>query len=343
MLRNALLPLSLLAAFAAAAPVVAQTPDRSPPDPRTAPGHPSDAPKTDEPDAPVPDATPMPKPGAARAGKTMQEVLDASQPSDWRPLDPENTLYLEVDGGRVIIELAPQFAPAHVANIRALARGHWWDGLSINRVHENFVVQWGDPAEDPAQAKPFPAGVQPKIPVEFTIAAAGVPFTRLPDVDGWAPQVGFSNGIPAARDPDANLAWPAHCYATVGAGRGDTADSSTGAELYVVIGQSPRQLDRNITTVGRVVQGMELLTVLPRGTGPLGFYTEPAQRTPIRAIRLEADVPAAQRENIEVFRTDTPAWEALVESRRNRPDTWYLHPAGHVDLCNLPLPVREKP
>ena len=340
MFRNAL-PLSLLVALIAA-PVAAQAPT-TPADPRTAPGHPSNAPRTDEPDAPLPDATPMPKPQPARAGRTMQDVLDASAPSDWRPLDPENTLYLELESGRVVIELAPQFAPAHVANIRALARGHWWDGLSINRVHENFVVQWGDPEEDPAKAKPFPAGAKPKIPAEFAVAADGVPFTRLPDVDGWAPQVGFSNGIPAARDPAANLAWPAHCYAAVGAGRGDTADSSTGAELYVVIGQSPRQLDRNITTVGRVVQGMERLTALPRGTGPLGFYTEPAMRTPIRSIRLAADVPEAQRERLEIFRTDTAAWADLVESRRNRRDAWYLHPAGHIDLCNLPVPVREKP
>src|SRR5688500_13380051 len=133
MFRNAALPLSLFAAFAAA-PVDAQTP-ATPPDPRTAPGHPSDAPKTDVPDAPVPDATPMPQPVPARAGRTMQEVLDASTPSDWRPLDPLNTLYLELDSGRVVIELAPQFAPKHVGNIRALARGRWWDGLSINRVH----------------------------------------------------------------------------------------------------------------------------------------------------------------------------------------------------------------
>ena len=130
---------------------------------------------------------------------------------------------------------------------------------------------------------------------------------------------------------------------TVGAGRGMEADSSNGTELYVVIGQSPRQLDRNITTVGRVISGMERLSVLARGTGPLGFYEKAGQRTPIRAIRLAATVPEAEREPIEVFRTDTPAWEALVESRRNRRDDWYRHPAGHIDLCNVPVPVRAIP
>lgn len=274
---------------------------------------------------------------------TMQDVLDASTPDDWRRLDPENTLYLELDSGRVVIELAPAFAPAHAANIRALARGGYWDGLSINRSHDNFVVQWGDAdGEDPAKAKPL-GDAKAKLPAEFTRAAEGLAFTKLPDVDGWAPEVGFSQGIPAARDPKANLAWPAHCYATVGAGRGMEADSSNGTELYVVIGQSPRQLDRNITTVGRVVAGMERLSVLPRGTGPLGFYEKPEQRTTIRAIRLAAAVPEAEREQIEVFRTDTKAWEALVESRRNRRDDWYRHPAGHIDLCNVPVPVRAIP
>ncbi len=275
--------------------------------------------------------------------KTMQEILDASTPADWRRPDPENLLYLELDSGRVIIELAPRFAPAHVANIRALARGHYWDGLSINRVHENFVVQWGDPnGDDPAKAKPL-GDAKATLPAEFTTDATGVPFTRLPDVDGWAPQVGFSDGLPAARDPKAGIAWPAHCYAAVGAGRAMAPDSSNGTELYVVIGQSPRQLDRNITTVGRVLQGMERLTVLPRGPGPLGFHEDVALRTPIRAIRLAADVPAAERSAIEVFRTDTPAWDALVEARRNRRDDWYLHPAGHIDLCNVPVPVRDVP
>ncbi len=275
--------------------------------------------------------------------QTMQDVLDASTPADWRRPDPENTLYLDLDSGRVVIELAPDFAPAHVANIRALARGGYWDGLSINRSHDNFVVQWGDAeGEDPAKARPL-GEAKARLPAEFTRRAEGLAFTRLPDVDGWAPEVGFSQGFPAARDPKANLAWPAHCYATVGAGRGMAADSSNGSELYVVIGQSPRQLDRNITTVGRVLLGMERLSALPRGTGPLGFYEKPEQRTPIRAIRLAATVPEAEREQIEVFRTDTPAWEALVESRRNRRDDWYRHPAGHIDLCNVPVPVRPVP
>src|SRR6185312_8269273 len=83
---------------------------------------------------------------ATREPKTTQGLLDASKPSDWRSLDPANRIYLELAGGRVDIELAPGFAPEHAGNIRTLAHERYWNGMSINRSQDNFVVQWGDPA-----------------------------------------------------------------------------------------------------------------------------------------------------------------------------------------------------
>jgi peptidylprolyl isomerase len=271
---------------------------------------------------------------------TAQEIADGAPPSAWRPLDPDRTLYLELPAGRVVIELAPPFAPRHAANVKALARGGYWDGLAIIRAQDNYVVQWGDPdEEDPSRARPL-GRAETRLPAEFTRAAAGLPFTRLADVDGWAPEVGFSDGFPAARDPGTGRAWLVHCYGVVGAGRDVAPDSSTGASLYVIIGQSPRHLDRNITALGRVVQGMELLSVMARGPAPMGFYAQAAVRTPIKAVRVAADLPATERTPLEVFRTEGPAWEALVEARRNRREPWYRRPAGHVDLCNLAVPVR---
>jgi len=268
--------------------------------------------------------------------RTMAEVLAASTPADWRPLDPQNTLYLQLASGRVVIELAPAFAPEHVANLRTLVRQKYFDGLGVIRSQENYVVQWGDP-----EGKRSLGNARATLPPEFTVPLrADLPFTRLPDPDGYAPEVGFSGGFPAARNPAAGQAWLAHCYGMVGAGRSNEPESGNSAELYVVIGHAPRQLDRNIALVGRVVQGMELLTVLPRGTGPLGFYEQPSQHVPITSVRLAADVPEAERARIEVLRTDTATFAALVEARRNRRDDWYKVPAGYIDLCNVPLPVR---
>lgn len=283
------------------------------------------------------------EPEAATPYRSSQEILRASPAGDWRTPDPADLLYLELEAGRVIVELAPAFAPEHVANLRTLAREGYWDGLSLYRSQDNFVVQFGDPdAEQPGQAKPL-GSARARLPAEFERAAAGLEFTVLPDADGWAPQVGFAGGFPAARDSATGTAWLAHCYGMLGAGRGNAPDSSNGAELYVVTGQSPRQLDRNITLVGRVVQGMELLSATPRGPEPMGIYADPAQRTPIRALRLASELPEPERTPLQLLRTDSATFAAVVESRRNRRDGWYLRPAGHIDLCNVPLPARAPP
>jgi peptidylprolyl isomerase len=275
-------------------------------------------------------------PVAPPTARTMADVLAAAGPADWRPLDPAHTLYLELDSGRVVIELAPRFAPEHAANILRLARQGYYDGLAIIRSQDNFVVQWGDP-----EGKRPLGAARATLPPEFTVPLeASLPFSPLPDRDGYAPETGFSDGFPAARDPGAGQAWLAHCYAMVGAGRGNEVDSGNGAELYVVTGHAPRQLDRNIALVGRVVQGMEHLSTLPRGAGPLGFYEKPTQHVPIRRVRVAADVPAAERSRLEVLRTDTATFDALVEVRRNRRDDWYKRPAGYIDLCNVPIPAR---
>jgi len=282
---------------------------------------------------------PAAPPSAPAKAPTSAEVLEQTTAADWRALDPENTLYLELASGRVVIELAPAFAPAHAANIRALVRQEYFDGLFILRSQDNYVVQWGDPADDEKRQRPL-GQAKAQLAPEFDRPVAGLPFTVLADGDVYAPEAGHSDGFPAARDPVSGRAWLAHCYGALGVSRGNTADSGNGAGLYVVIGHAPRHLDRNITLAGRVVKGMELLSVLPRGTGPLGFYEKPAQYVPIRRVRVAADVPERERTPLELLRTDTPAFAAFVEARRHRREEWFLDPVGHVELCNVPLPAR---
>lgn len=275
---------------------------------------------------------------------TMASVLEASTAADWRTPDPADLLYLELAGGRVVIELAPAFAPRHAAHIRALAKAKYYDGLAIVRVQDNYVVQWGDPdAADPEKRRA--TGDQPRtLAAEFARSIDGAPaFTRLADGDVYAPEVGHAQGFPVARDPQAGTTWLAHCYGMVGAGRDDAADSGGGTELYVVIGHAPRHLDRNVTLVGRVLSGIEHLSSLPRGPGPMGFHASADQRVPIRAIRIAADVPDAQRTPLQVLRTDTATFGRLVEARRNRREGWFLEPTGRIELCNVPIPVRTPP
>jgi len=234
-----------------------------------------------------------------------------------------------------VIELAPEFAPNHVANVLALSRGKYFDGLPIERAQDNYVVQWGD-----REGKKPGGTAHRTVAAEFERPLRGLALTRLPDPDTYAPEVGLVDDFPVAADPITGRAWLVHCYGMVGAGRGNDVDSGGGTELYVVIGQAPRHLDRNVTLLGRVVSGMELLSVMPRGSGPLGFYERPEQYVPLKSLRVAADVPAAQRTNLEVLRTDTPTFVAYLEARRNRHEEWFKVPAGRVDVCNVPVPVR---
>ncbi len=280
---------------------------------------------------------------ATPAYRSPAQILEAAPAAHWRTPNPENLLYLDLDVGRAVIELAPTFAPQHVLNIRTLAREGFWNGSSIYRVQDNFVAQFGDAdADDAAKARPF-GKARTKLPAEFHRPAEGLPFERMPDVDGWAPEVGFTDGFSAAKNPRSGQMWLAHCYGTVGAGRNNAEDSSTGAELYAVIGQSPRQLDNNLSVVGRVLLGMEHLAALKRGPAPMGFYTNASERTPIRSARIASDLPAPERIALQVLRTDSQTFRDLVEARRNRVDDFYKRPAGHIDLCNITVPVRVAP
>ena len=266
---------------------------------------------------------------------SIPEILAASTADEWRVIAPENTLYMEFPEGRVIIELAPDFAPNHVANVKALAREGYFKGGAVTRVQDNYVAQWAQ-AADPER---LPKVGQKTLKAEFTRPRdTTIAFDVLPDPDTYAPEVGFSNGFPAARD--ASSMWLTHCYGTVGVGRDNDPDSGGGTELYAIIGQSPRGLDRNITVLGRVVQGMELLSSLPRGTAELGFYEKPEQYHRYTDIRVAADVPAPERTDLQTLRTDSESFAKLVNSRRWRKDAFYHVPQGRIGLCNINVPVR---
>ena len=273
----------------------------------------------------------------AHSAAAPSALLASAPASAWRALDPDNTLYLTLPQGQVVIELAPEFAPRYVANIKKLVRQRFFDGLSIFRVQDNAVAEWGDPT-----GKKSVGTARRLVAAEFERPSRDLPFTPLPDPDTYAPQVGFADGFPAARDPVFGRAWLANCYGMVGAARGNNVDSGGGTALYAIIGGPQRQWDRNTTMVGRVVQGMPLLSSLPRGDGPLGVYTDQHHWVRIESLRIAADVPAAERTALEVLRTDTPTFSQYVESLRNRREPWFKVPAGRIAVCSIPLPVRSK-
>jgi peptidylprolyl isomerase len=272
--------------------------------------------------------------------KTPSEIVAEAPAMAWKPIHPDNVLVVELkSGGRAVIQLAPEFAPVHVANIRALARGNWWDGATIYRVQDNYVVQWGNNEGE----KPFPAGVVGKPPAEYHRALKGLAVHALGYGDPYAPRAGYALGWPIAYDPKAGTANLTHCYGYVGVGRGLSPDTGTGGELYAVIGHAPRHLDRNIAVVGRVIEGIEHLSSLSRGTEALGFYKEESQHVPLSRVALAAQPGTAQAADFQYMDTSSPSFAAYVRARANRQDDFFIRPAGGVDVCNAPVPVRRIP
>ena len=282
------------------------------------------------------------RPAPVEGALEPSEVVARSSAADWRPVEPENLLILELEGGeRVHIELAPAFAPVHVANVRAFARAGWWDGANVYRVQDNYVAQWGNGDAEAA----LPEGVVRTPPAEYDRALAGLAARPLGFPDSYAPLAGHADGWPLAWDPETGRAWLTHCYGSVGVGRDLAPDTGTGGELYAVIGHAPRHLDRNIATIGRVVEGIAALSARPRGTGNLGFYDEAQgeRPIPIRSARLASDLPEAERPHFEVMRSGSAAFSAYVTGRANRGGSFFNLPAGGVDLCNVNVPVRRRP
>ena len=286
------------------------------------------------------------------------EIVAAAPASEWIAIAPEDLLVMTLAPGaegkarEVVIQLMPPpFSQGWVENIRTLARAGWYDGIAVTRVQDNYVVQWGDPhAEDEAKAKPLPDGLRVMRADAYTANATTTAIHEMPPSEGkrsvhhgrgdaYAEFTGFTRGWPTAYDHERE--WPVHCYGMVGVGRSYSPDTGSGAELYTVIGHAPRHLDRNIALVGRVVEGIEHLSSLPRGTGPLGFYEDPAQNVPIRSIRVASDLPEGEQPRFEYLSTEGETFARYAEARANRRDPFFIVPAGGADICNIPVPVRR--
>jgi cyclophilin family peptidyl-prolyl cis-trans isomerase len=290
---------------------------------------------------------PSPSPG---------QIVEAAAASEWVTIAPADMLVMDLspdtasNARRVVIQLMPPpFSQGWTGNIRKLTAAHWWDGTSVNRVQDNYVVQWGDATEK----KALPGGLAKMAQSEYESAPVALSATT-PDiyVAGNDGGVGFQSGWPFAfaesgrtkpGQKPTGTQWPIHCYGMVGVGRDMPPDTGSGAELYTVIGHAPRQLDRNIALVGRVISGLENLSSLPRGTGPLGFYEKPEQRVTITSVRLASELPEADRPRFQYLSTESATFAKYADARANRHDPFFIHPAGGADICNVPVPIRKTP
>ena len=281
-------------------------------------------------------------------------VLGADGPPEppreaWRAVDPDNLVLIDTKYGQVVVELAPEFAPKHAERLRALIRAHFYDGLSFYRVIDGFVAQAGI-GEGTASTKDHPVEARdlsakwPPLKAEFDRASASTPvFTPLGNADLMASEVGFEDGFPVAREPRDGREWLIHCPGTFAFARDNDPDTAT-TEFYIVIGQSPRRLDRDLTAFGRVLRGMEVLQKLQRGDPDVesGVIQDPSKRDAIVKMALASDLPVTQRPEFEVLRTESKFFADSLQARRHPTSPFYFRqPSPNLDICGVPVRVRS--
>ena len=268
-------------------------------------------------------------------------------PEAWRDVSPDNLVLIQTKYGTVAVELAPDFAPNHVGRMRKLLHAHFYDGKTFYRVIDGFVAQ-GGADQDTSATSDAPVNPQilkdwPPLKAEFDAALPkSDTFTPLGNPDLYAPEVGFVNGFPVGRDPKDGKSWILHCPGTFAFARDNDPDTAT-TEFYIVIGQAPRRLDRQLTAFGRVLSGMQYLQKLNRGDADVdsGVIADVSQRDPILHMTLAADLPEKERPHYQVVQTDTAAFAQGVEKRRHpAPEFYHGLTLPNLDVCLVPLKAR---
>ncbi len=292
-----------------------------------------------------------------RPAPTPKEIADAAPAGEWTEIAPEDLMILTLaptDDGeerQIVIRLMSEpFSQGWVDNLRTLTRARWYDGLWVYRLVDNFVVQWGDPASDPDSGetpRPLPPGMLTPPESDYVHRTgqampvadpcASDDFSAASICDNFAPAAGFREGWPVAWDEGS--IWPIHCYGMVGVGRNEAPDTGSGSELYAIIGHAPRRLDRNLALVGRVIEGMEYFSALPRGHARMNTYADKSDRTPIVSVRLASEMADAPR--FEYLSTDSDSFARMADVFAAGTNAFYTTTAGDTDVCAVPLPVRR--
>lgn len=256
----------------------------------------------------------------------------------WRPIEPRNLVFMELADGEVVLELNPAFAPRTVARFRELVESDFYRGLSFYRVIEGFVAQAGDESDISQPGSP------PGLPAEFERALdEQMAWTPVQKPDLFAAETGFVDGFAAAREND--RVWLAHCPGVLAMARGEAPDSGS-TDFYIVIGQAPRYLDRNLNIFGRVIAGMDAVQSINRGpTEGNGIILEDLDRSRILRMRMGDQLPEQERQHYLVMDTNSPGFLDLLKSRRDNDDRFFhSRPPRVLDVCQVPVATRvERP
>lgn len=267
------------------------------------------------------------------AGPIAWPVASAQDGLTWRQVAPENLVFIGMREGEIVLELNPVFAPQTTARFRQLVRDDFYRGMSFYRVIEGFVAQAG-PGED------IVLGDEDMLPPEFELERdPELPWTPVQRDDLFASETGFIDGFAAARDR--RSVWLAHCPGAVAIARGNSPASGA-KDFYIVIGQAPRYLDRNLTIFARVISGMDTVQRVRRGAiEDNGIIDNEMARSRIGRMRLYEQLEAEERRDFYVMDTSSEGFPGVLEQRRNRDQDFFVErPPRVLDVCQVPVSTR---
>ena len=252
----------------------------------------------------------------AAAAVSMIAGGAVAQTAEWRTVSPENLWVIDTAKGRVLVELEPRAAPAHIERIRTLTNQGFYDGLKFHRVIPNFMAQTGDPNGTGEGGSELP-----DLKGEFS-------FRRGRDsgfvaVENSGPGVrGIMGSLPITTQPDAQMFVTADfkvgasglfCPGVAGMARAGSPDSAN-SQFFLMTGQNDN-LNGGYTTFGRVVQGLDVVKALKAGDdskdGAVG-----ADADVMTKVQLASALPEAQRPTVRVALPGSPAFNAAVEAAR---------------------------
>ena len=243
----------------------------------------------------------------------------------------DNLVYMQTSTGMVVIELTDSIAPNHVNRFKQLVAEGFYDGLDFYRVIDGFVAQAGDVSEQKATKFKQP------LKAEFSRTNSGHPqeFVGVQQPAFLAQETGFIEDFPAGRNLDDDRQWLLHCPGMVAMARNNEADSAT-TEFYIVIGQAPRHLDRNMSVFGQVVYGLQNVQAMHRGDPAVGggVIENKDKRTVIVSAKLGAQVPPSEQLQIVRDTAASDAFQQRLSSARSLDNPFYHYSGtGNIDVC----------
>ncbi|MBB3889757.1 peptidylprolyl isomerase [Phenylobacterium haematophilum] len=273
----------------------------------------------------------MAAPAAAQApAAKLPATAPAPSAADWRTPNPDDLLVIDTNKGRIIVEMLPEAAPAHVQRLRELTRAGFYDGRSFFRVIDDFMAQTGDP-EDRGTG----GSDKPDLTQEFQFRL-GPDAGFVQAADQNVAQVGFIKSLPVksqspmlmAMTADGKVsAWPLFCPGVAAMARGQGEDSAN--SQFFLMRQTYPSLERRYTGWGRVVAGLDVVRAIK-----VGEPVAPPQDK-MDKVRILADIPASERPKVRVIDPSSAWFKAEIESVRARM-------GENFSVCEIKVPSEVK-